>query len=246
MTYDEAVKIADFKEQYRIITANVKDANKELEKVLTLNKEAEDKTLTSTVELVAVSLQLDEVTTQLKTTKQQLEKAQVALLLVENKYKEEIDGYTDKVAAIKAKITLTKQEHKDVIGLIKKEIKDAERELSNIQKKSKEALDESVNIKKEAETLRKSLKESIGIYNDLLADSEKLEKRIAKDQLAYEKKTRELAEKIEAEKEKIKRPMQLLEERTAIVVRRERNLEILADRTKKKFEKLYPGQELKY
>jgi len=245
MTFEEGIKLNNFKEHRKIILSNLKDANLELTKILAERDILEvavnkiKKNLLSESEKVSL---LRGIAVEISRTidNQILEIEQNKKL-----HKEEITSFVYNVEILK-----------DVETQLKAKINSLGKELellvekTNLQKNSIDKVIESkyiikaeldndiVNLDNTRHELFLEITELEHKKNNEIKD---LDKSISKAREDYEL----VLQKVNDEREKVKLPLESLDAREKEIERKEHNLQILTMRFKKEFKKLHPDLEPK-
>lgn len=239
MTFEETIKIADYKEQLASILSNIRDANQELEKVFDKKKEIQDEVNELEVYQSKVKIAINKASNQLQelgfaTNKLNsiINSQQLTIEKQKNETKKETEHYN---TFIKKSVSTNRQLTDDIsdLQLYKDSLTFS---IKEIEKKEIESKNRLSIISKEVGDVAIEL-------SKLVLEKEKKEQETKDFILESEKQMKEVKKSIEDEKDKIRRPMELLNEANEEIEKNKRNVLILENRLRRVFKKMYPNLE---
>lgn len=241
----EQITLNDFEAQYQVILGNIRTSNKDLEQALEKKKTLE-KELSSLGVLVADKRsELKELEKEVRSKKSSIESQEKKLLERELKLSKSIEDFDTESFL---RLTAIKEKESN----ISYKIADKLSELDKLNSVVINLNDDIKRLDNNKQVLSKTVTE---LGKDLTSKIKKLEEvkeKLDKETKDFNKKVKVQEVELEYlnklvlnEKDKIESPRQKLAEEEAVLNKKKRNFEILVDRFKKHYKKLYPNQEIK-
>ncbi len=244
LTFEEQLKLGNSKEHLKVVLGNLRTANDTLTNVLEQTKTASEELARLTTLKEQTLKEVGEATKKLNEEKLVHDNREISILERENKLDSRESEVNEKVCVLKEELEKleTKYRMDNImyninLNSVKAKIFDAQEELKSLEKTIKENEKET----KEQLRLKTSIENEVARLNSEKQDAEKELERFKVKSL---KEMAEINEAIDQNKQKINRPLELIERETEKLNKLKINLDVLDRRLKLEFTKRRPGVPL--
>lgn len=246
LTYEEYLQLKNGKEHLEVIVNNIRVANNELNMILSAVKQNEEilennKKLTIAYHSKYYLLS-DEITAkseELDRREKNLSARESVINTREDEINKNIDSATKKLQEITLRAKATLSYGNTLINSHRNTLRDLEENILQ----AKQTLSTHEETTKENNSIIKELTNEI---SGLAVKKEKAEQDLNIFLLSSNKEKERILISIEEEKNKVRRPLELLSEARDMIDRKQRNLDIQQRQVRKQFKILYPDRELTF